>query len=229
MGFILNFDATNAPQADVLEALPTAWYNAAITASELKPTKDGNGQYAEFEFTIMDGHYQRRKVYLRLNIKNASAVAQEIAWKQMSSLCHAIGVLQVADVSVLHNRPLKIRVKYRPEKGEYDATNDVIGFKNINEQTEAAPAPAAPWAPPAAQAPAQQVAPSPVPAQTVWQPPAAQQPWAGQPPQQFAQAPQQQYAAPTQEAAPPAAAPATWMANPQAAQGAQGAAPPWAK
>jgi hypothetical protein len=225
---ILNFDSTNVPQSESMDAIPAGWYNAAIDQSEMKPTKDGVGAYLETRFNVLDGQYANRKVFTRLNLRNANPVAQEIAYKQLSSICHAVGVIQVADSQQLHGLPLKIKVKVRAAQGDYEASNEISAFKNINEQVDAVgAAPAAgggaPWAsPPAAPAMAlAQPAPAPAAAAPAWQAPAAQQPWAAAP------------AAPAPIAAAPAAAPAQpgatppWMAS-AASAAAPGATPPWA-
>lgn len=251
----LNFDASTVSPSESIEAIPAGWYNSQIDQSEMKPTKDGSGAYLELRFTVLDGQYANRKVFTRLNLRNGNPVAQEIAYKQLSAICHATGIMQVQDSQQLHGRPLKIKVKVRAASGDYEASNEISSFKNINEQVDgpvggaqAAPAGGAPWA--AAPAPVQQAAPwagqpaaapvapaqqapAPVaaPAQPApaWQPPAAAQPWA-QAPAQPAPAPVQQ--APVQQAAPapaqaaPAGATPPWMQ--QAAAPAAGATPPWA-
>ena len=239
----INFDASQVQPSEAMEAIPAGWYNAAIDESDVKPTKDGNGSYLHLRFTIIDGQYANRKVFTRLNIRNANPVAQEIAYKQLSAICHAVGVMQVADTGQLHGQPMKIKVKVRAATGEYEASNEINGFKNINEQVDNTMAPAgqAPWAAPTAQAPAMppaqqpwagqpqqmqqpqqpqqmqpmQQAPVQQPPQP-WQQPAAQQPWAAAP----QQAPQQQQA-PVQQQQPP-------QVQQQAAQHpTQAATPPW--
>lgn len=236
----LNFDASTVSPSESIEAIPAGWYNAQIDQSEMKPTKDGSGAYLELRFSVLDGQYANRKVFGRLNLRNANPVAQEIAYKQLSAICHATGVLQVQDSQQLHGRPMKIKVSVRAASGDYEASNELKAFKNINEQVDGpvgapaaqggapwagqqAPAAqqAAPWAgaPAATPAPTQQFAPpvqAPAPAAAApqWQPPAAQQPWA--------QAPQQQ--APVQQA--PVQQPAPQQA-PAAQHPAQGATPPW--
>lgn len=252
----LNFDASTVSPSESIEAIPAGWYNAQIDQSEMKPTKDGSGAYLELRFSILDGQYASRKVFTRLNLRNANPVAQEIAYRQLSAICHAIGVLQVQDSQQLHGRPLKIKVKVRAASGDYEASNEISAFKSINEQVDgpvggapataggapwaqqpAAAPQAAPWAPqPAAApvAPAQQFAPpaaAPAPAAPAWQPPAAQQPWAQQPAPQAAPVQQpasqpQAAPAPAQAAPQPAGAVPPWMQ--QAAAPADGATPPWA-
>lgn len=210
----LNFDATTVSPSESIEAIPAGWYNAQIDQSEMKPTKDGSGAYLELRFSVLDGQYANRKVYTRLNVRNNNPVAQEIAYKQLSAICHATGVLRVQDSQQLHGLPLKIKVKVRAASGDYEASNEISSFKNVNEQVTGpvggAPASAggAPWAP----------------AAPAWQPPAAQQPWAQQPAPQAA--PVQQPAPQPQAAPQPAGAVPPWMQ--QAAAPADGAVPPWA-
>jgi hypothetical protein len=255
----LNFDATQvAPDTGGGDPVPAGWYNVMIDESEMKPTKTEGGLRLSLRFTILDGQYANRKVFTGLNLKNANPVAQEIAYKQLSAICHAVGIMQVQDSQQLHGRPLKIKVKVKAAQGDYEASNDITAYKNINEQvdgpaaggaptgapwaTAQAPAPqAAPWAgqPAAPVAPAPQFAPqqpAPAPAAPAWQPPAAQQPWAQPAPQQPAAAPAPQYApqpqAPVAQPAPAAApqpgATPPWMQQ-AAAPAAPGATPPWAQ
>jgi hypothetical protein len=224
---LLNFDANQvAPSTGVTEALPAGWYNVAMDESTLKPTKDGAGQYLEIRFNVLDGQYVGRKLFSRLNIRNQNPVAQEIAYKDLSAICHAVGVLQVQDSQQLHGRPLKVKAKVRKATDDYEASNDLTAYKNINEVTDspagAASAPAGvpagfgqpQFAPPAQQfSPQQQQAPQ-QPLATppgAWQPPAAAQPWAA--PQQQ-QAPQQAQFAPPAQVAQPQFAPMPQFAAP---------------
>lgn len=175
----LNFNAANVePDTGTPDPIPGGWYNAMADQSELKPTKDGVGARLSVRFTVLDGQYAGRKVFAGFNIKNANAVAQEIAYKQLSALAHAVGVLDVKTSEMLHNIPLKIKVKVKPADGVYEAQNEVTIYKNIKDDAGgsavgSAPsasvpsAPAgfgAPVAPAAPSAPAPIQAPAPAPA-----------------------------------------------------------------
>lgn len=192
----LNFDATTVQPDTGFELLPAGWYNAMIDESAINPTKDGVGAYLQLRFSVIDGQYQGRKVFARLNIRNANQTAQEIAYKQLSAIAHSVGVLQVQDSSQLHGIPLKIRVRIRKDpSGQYEDQNEINGYKNINEAVQGQAAAFAPAAPamPAAPAGFAPVAPQPAPAMPQAAPafaqPAAPQPWA-QPAEPVAPAPQ---------------------------------------
>ena len=138
----LNFDATNVtPEFGLPPSIPAGWYNAMIDESEMKPTRDGTGAYLETRFNVIDGQYAGRKVFMRLNIRNTNPVAQEIAYKQLSAIAHAVGILHVQDSAQLHGIPMKIKVKIRKDtSGQYEDQNEISAVKNINEQVEMAPA-----------------------------------------------------------------------------------------
>lgn len=195
----LNFDATNVAPIQPMEPVPSGWYTAHMTASEMKPTSNGQGAYLETEYTILaPEQYKGRKLFDRMNLQNANAAAVEIAYRTLSAICHAVGVIQVADSSQLHHRPLQVRAVLRPavtadQSGDgkpHEASNEVKGYKAVDGAAPgAAAAPAAPVAPPppaAAPAPATAWTPPPAPA-TASAPvapapaPATAPPWAAAP------------------------------------------------
>ena len=78
---LLNFDAsTVAPDTGAQDPVPAGWYDVVIDASEMKPTNDGNGSYLELRHNIIAGAMQGKKVYGRLNLRNANPTAQEIGY-----------------------------------------------------------------------------------------------------------------------------------------------------
>lgn len=243
----LNFDATQVAPDLGFETVPAGWYNAMIDESEMKPTKDGSGAYLQTRFNIIDGQYANRKIYMRLNLRNTNPVAQEIAYKQLSAIAHAVGVLHVQDSSQLHGLPMKIKVKLRKDtSGQYEDSNEISSIKNINEQVDMGSQAAAPAGgfggapaggmPPGFGAPqggfAPQAAPQQAPAQQPWQQPAQQpEPQPQQAPAQAAPAQQpwqQPAAAQPWQQAPQQAAPAPQQAAP-AGFNPQTATPPWAQ
>lgn len=250
----LNFDASQVAPSEALEAIPAGWYNAQMTASEMKPTSDGTGAYLQAEFTVLSGDYAGRKLFDRINLQNKNPVAVEIGYKTLSAICHAVGVIQVQDSQQLHGRPLQLKVSLRAagpgaDGKHYEASNEVKGYKGMGGAgvpMAGAPAGGAPsWAP---QAPAQQAAPQyappAAPAPQQWAPPvqpaaAAPQQWQ-QPAPQAPQAPAQQWAPPAQQAAPApqqAAPTPPWQGQPAAQAPAVGQpvaqsnapVPPWAQ
>ena len=152
---ILNFDAsTVTPDSTSISPVPAGIYVAQVVDSDVKPLKSGNGDALSLTFKILDGPHINRQVWASLNIRHSNAQAQQIAQAQLSALCHAAGVIRLQDSAMLHNRPVRIRVKVREADGQYAARNEVTGFEAIpgGAAPAAAPwaaapaAPAAPWA-----------------------------------------------------------------------------------
>jgi hypothetical protein len=75
----LNFDATHVDITNHYEAIPAGDYEAMVTDSQMKSTKDGSGQYLELTLEIQSGQFQGRKIWDRLNLQNRNAKAVEIA------------------------------------------------------------------------------------------------------------------------------------------------------
>lgn len=230
----LNFDArTVVPDSGQQDPVPAGWYNVVIDKSEMKPTKDGTGMRLELQFKIIDGQFTNRKIFEGLNLQNANPVAQEIAYKQLSAIAHAVKVLLVEDSSQLHNIPMKVKVKLKAASGQYEAGNSIVAYKDINEVVAATPVATAPVAPAAfgaAPPPPAAFAPPAAAAPAAWAPPAAAQPWAGAAAPVAAPAPA--VAAPAWAAAPApvaaAPAPAAPVAAPVAAPApGAGITPPW--
>ena len=127
---LYNFNASNVePQQTAFDPVPAGNYVAVVTDSDLKPTRSGRA--LKLTFRIAEGQHNGRLIWANLNVENQSAQAQEIAQKQLSALCHAVGVINLTDTLQLHDRPVRIRVKVRAAEGEYAASNDVTGYEAV--------------------------------------------------------------------------------------------------
>ena len=87
-------------------------YTAVIVGSEMKPTKDGNGQYLALTVVVTQGQYANTEFIERLNIVNQNTQAVEIAYKTLARISEAVGMTQTpSDSNQLHNRPMLITVE----------------------------------------------------------------------------------------------------------------------
>jgi hypothetical protein len=236
------FDARTVEPSASFSPLPPADYKCIVTASEVEATADQQSGMLVLTMQVVEGQYQGRTVKWWLNIYNKSQQAQEIAYKQLSALCHVTGQFQIQNSGQLHNIPFIAVIGISSKNPQY---NDVKGVKDLqgnspgkpgttgvgSGQPQAAPAqasfamppqqqPAPAYAPPAQAAPwgpPAPTAPPQAPAQT-WPPPqaAAPQPPAGQAP--WGPPPQQTAAPAPAQGAPP------WGGQPQQTQ--TNAAPP---
>ena len=211
--------AFNAQQYDPTQgggSLPVGRHPVIIESSEVKANKANDGGYLQLNLKLIDGPQMGTTGAYRLNLYHSNPQTAEIAHRQLSAICHVIGVFNVQDSQQLHNIPFIIEVGL--QKGEEAAQKGYTEVKKVfdingNEPGKAGQgAPAAqPQQQPAAQGgfgqqqPAQQPAAQPQGNAPAWGDgqPAQQQPqgapagnapaWGQQPAQQpAAQQPAQQ-------------------------------------
>jgi hypothetical protein len=129
---LINFNAANVETQSNFDPIPNGWYNTMITESEMKPTQAGTGHYLQCQLKVIDGDFANRVLFLRLNLDNPNKTAVEIAYSQLATICKAVGLVQVNDSSELHNKPFQAKVVIRPPKDQYEASNDIKGFKEVS-------------------------------------------------------------------------------------------------
>lgn len=122
------FDASKVEPATGFDPIPRGRYLCCIEKSEMKTTRDGNGQYLELAFKVLEGEHHNRLVFGRLNLVNHNPKATEIAYREFSALCRACGVMQVQDSAELHSRPMVIQVELEngQDKNGNPRQNNVI-------------------------------------------------------------------------------------------------------
>ena len=130
MANLNGFNATEVEPTSSFETLPAGKYLAAITESEMKPTKNGSGSYLQLTFTIIEGEFKNRVIWARLNLNNPNTTAEKIAKSELSAICHAVGVMQPRDSVELHNLPLLISVKLKKREDTGELTNEIKGYES---------------------------------------------------------------------------------------------------
>jgi len=120
------------------EPIPAGSYLCAMTSSEMKTTKKGDGQFLKCEFQVLEGEFQNRKLWAYLNIVNPSEVAQNIGRSQMNAICKAVNVLAPSDSCELHDIPMLVVVGL--EKDNKDEMRNVCkDFKPKTQVQQSAP------------------------------------------------------------------------------------------
>lgn len=143
------FDASGIDPQQSFQPLPVGKYKVIVTASDVRDTKTGSGQYVWLEMTVIDGEFEGRKIFDQINFRNQSQQAQDIGQRQLSGLCHAVGKLRVADTSEYHEIPFYADLKIQDDP-KYGAKNRVAAYVPLNADTAPVsfkPGPAAPAQP----------------------------------------------------------------------------------
>lgn len=132
------FDATQHEEMSDFSPIPKGVYVSQIMSSELKRTAAGNGQYIKLEFEVMQGEYRGRKIWTNLNIVNPNPQAVQIAQKELTSICKAVGKHVIKDTQELHGIPFNLTVSIKPAKGDYAEGNKTSGYAPLKGATSSA-------------------------------------------------------------------------------------------
>ena len=149
MANLNGFNANNVEAVNDFEPIPAAKYVAVITNSEFKPAKNGNGNYLELTFQVIEGEYKNRLLWARLSLEHQNELTSKIAKGQLAAICKAVGVPTPKDSAELHNLPLVINVKLKKRQDTGDLVNEIKAYAKRETTPAATAAPAAkgiaPW------------------------------------------------------------------------------------
>ena len=168
--------AFNAQQYDPTQgggSLPVGRHPVIIESSEVKANKANDGGYLQLNVKLIDGPQTGTTGAYRLNLYHSNPQTAEIAHRQLSAICHCVGVFNVQDSSQLHNIPFIIEVGL--QKGEEAAQKGYTEVKKVFDINGNEPGKAGQGAPAA---------------QPQQQPAQGGEAWGGQPAQQPAAQPQ---------------------------------------
>ncbi len=179
--------AFNAQEFDPTQgggSLPVGRHPVIIESSEVKANKANDGGYLQLNVKLIDGPQTGTTGAYRLNLYHSNPQTAEIAHRQLSAICHVIGVFNVQDSGQLHNIPFIIEVGL--QKGEEAAQKGYTEVKKVFDINGNEPGKAgqgAPAAQPQQQPAAQGGFGQQQPAQQLQQPQSGAA-WGGQPAQQ---------------------------------------------
>lgn len=162
MASLAGFDASQHAEQVSYAPLPAGQYVVIATASEMKPTKTGTGQFLQFTFEVLDGPSKGRRLWTRLNLINPNQTAVDIANRELAAICRAVGIIKPQDSAELHNKPILVTVDVELDRNgkegnritQYDPIGGGAPAAPAFAQAPAAPAAAAPWGGAAPAAPA---------------------------------------------------------------------------
>ena len=140
------YNVDDLPVGGDYDLIPAGWYQAMIQGADVCATKTGSGQYIKLKLSIIAPTHQGRVVFANLNIKNASAAAEDIGRKQLGDVLRAIGVHGLRDTEQLINGNLMIKMAIKEAQNGYDAQNEVKGYKAVEGIAQSMPKAAQPAA-----------------------------------------------------------------------------------
>lgn len=126
------FNAREVDPTQMTGQLPVGKHPVVAVESEVVATKNNDGGMIVYTLQIIDGPQKGTTGAYRINLYNASQKAVEIAKRQYSALCHAVGVFDVQDSAQLHNIPFMVEVGLQKDSEQYTEIKKVFDI-NGNE------------------------------------------------------------------------------------------------
>ena len=127
--------AFNAQQFDPTQgggSLPVGRHPVIVESSEVKANKANDGGYLQLNLKLIDGPQQGTTGAYRLNLYHSNPQTAEIAHRQLSAICHVIGVFNVQDSAQMHNIPFIIEVGF--QKGHEPGSNpEAKGYTEVKK------------------------------------------------------------------------------------------------
>jgi hypothetical protein len=132
-------------------AVPPGDYLCAIDDSDIVLTKKAQeeknpalGQMLKLRFTILNGDYKGRKIFVQLNIINQNQTAVEIANRELNTILAAVNKVAIETSEELHNIPMMCKVGIEKDKsGNYPDKNKMLSYSPYDGEPVPAAAKAA--------------------------------------------------------------------------------------
>lgn len=130
----LNIDVDAIPEREGgdFDPLPDMDVVAQIIETEVKANDQTGNTRCTFTWEILDGQYAKRRIWDGQNIANRNPQAAEIGQRAVKDIAAAVGHKgPVTDSAVLEFKPVLIRIRTEPARGDYPAKNKVTAYKPV--------------------------------------------------------------------------------------------------
>lgn len=102
----LNFNAATVPPAEPGASIWEGAVLCMIRRTEVVETAAKNGnKFLALHVTALDGQYKGEDNVIRLNLWNSNQTSADVAQRQLSSICHVTGRMQIQDSDHLIGAP----------------------------------------------------------------------------------------------------------------------------
>lgn len=130
----LNFDASQYNPEMGIGQLPVGRHIVIIEKDEIKKAQASDGGYLQLDLKCVQGEAQGQGQAYRLNLYNQNPKTVDIAMRQLSAVCYAVGVLGInGDTSVLWNLPFMVDVALQKgDEAKEKGYTEVIRVLTVN-------------------------------------------------------------------------------------------------
>lgn len=133
------FSTKGKKTMDDYDLMPEHWDHAKVVESDYKENNEKTGHYVWLKWEITRGKFKGRFLFTVLNLDHPKEQAVEIAEKELTTICAAMGLPGVEDTSELHGKEVQVRVGIQKAKkgSSYPDQNRIKNYKAIEEKPAA--------------------------------------------------------------------------------------------
>jgi len=117
------------------ETIRPGTYFVEIVSEDTKSTKAGDGEYLELVLRIEHGEFANQRIWDRLNLKNRSTKAVEIALATLRSIQRACRIDKLGSSADLVGHKLRVKTRLREWNGKQSA--EVVEYLSYHHRPNA--------------------------------------------------------------------------------------------
>lgn len=134
----INFRTSEIDTSSNFAPVPSGVYQVELTKAEEQLSKSGN-TYLKCELEILSGDYRGRKLWNNFNLLHTSDMAREIAMKEFTMMCNAMGVADPVNTDQLLHIPFAVSVKLESNNSDGSDRNVIKKYLPIAKGGEDRP------------------------------------------------------------------------------------------
>lgn len=145
------FNANSVEEMNSFDAVPADEYHLKVKSSKSKDNKAkiaaaANGEtikgtICNFTFEIMAGPFKGRLLFTNLNLEHTSPQTEDFAYRELGSICKAVGRLNIEETDELNGGEFMAKVVVTPKTTKYPEGNEIkkyMPLKGIAKPTSPA-------------------------------------------------------------------------------------------
>lgn len=125
---------SDLPPLEDFSALPNGEYEVEIVDSTNEDNSKRTGKIAKFEYVVISGEFNGRRLWSQHNYKHQNETAQRIGQQELGAIAAAVGHRgPIGDTADFHRIPLFVKAIYVPPSGQFKEKNEIKKWMPVDD------------------------------------------------------------------------------------------------
>lgn len=129
----LNITASEHEELGNYDAIPVGEYKVILSNTEEKTSNTSGDRYFSFEYQVVEGEFEGRKLWDVVAIFSSNPKAVAIAKRKVAAVCRALNKASINDTVELHDQPMVAVVGQRKDQQSGEMRNNIKNWKPVSE------------------------------------------------------------------------------------------------